>query len=665
MTWPTSVTVEINFRDNPLNHNFNSDNWQNVTADVISPIQITRGRQSELEAYSAGTCGFTLMNRDRKYDFEYTSSPYNGFIIPRVRCRVRAVFASTTYDLFTGFVQGWPQSYDNVAQISTVDIQAIDVFDILAQRQWIGGASETYLRELIRPFRAFFLTNEGGGSATDNDQTSFVRDAYEFHGTDHLHFYGNARANGSVDDANGVAPSPEVAGGTVARFDRFGFAYSNTVGVTPGQSWTVGFWVQCANLRAHNYQRITDIPILRMGTSLDIRVSIAAAANIQSHMTVLFTDTGANQHVQFIGPVLADDTWHHVVITSEPNDINIYFDGIKYDKVLNPSLSTAGVTSWNYDASHTCDDFTGLWLGGFPDVTYQYLLGHMFHVFTCDYTMDPSTIAALYQAAIGWPSQRSDSRISEMLHIFELDISGVPPISLDTGYGIMQKAESFSGTLLDALQEVAQAEGGFLFVDGQGTLTFKHRYTMLTSSRSTIVQATFGDSGTDIRYLDATPVLDLQFLYNFIPTSIKGGPVYNAEDVTSINAYEVRSLDRTGLPMNNTNDAISSAQWYIFRSSTLNPRLPTVTYSARYSSAAMTAALDLKLLDMITVRRKPQNVGASQWSFDTNIEGLDYSIDLQALQFQVTYYLTQYNPVSGFLFADDVVNHLDVGKLAW
>ena len=52
---------------------------------------------------------------------------------PKKKLRLQATWSGTTYELFTGFVDGWPQTYGGPAT-ATSDVVATDASKFLAQR---------------------------------------------------------------------------------------------------------------------------------------------------------------------------------------------------------------------------------------------------------------------------------------------------------------------------------------------------------------------------------------------------------------------------------------------------------------------------------------------------------------------------------------------------
>jgi hypothetical protein len=123
MPVPT-LTVEVAFSSSPLTA---APVWTDVTAYVRhSPgVRISRGRPSESSTFSAGQLSLTLDNRDRRFDPLYSAGPYFGNLTPRKQIRVRATSGST-YEVFRGFVTGWPTQYPVAGRDAVTTITAYD-----------------------------------------------------------------------------------------------------------------------------------------------------------------------------------------------------------------------------------------------------------------------------------------------------------------------------------------------------------------------------------------------------------------------------------------------------------------------------------------------------------------------------------------------------------
>ncbi|HXI16395.1 MAG TPA: hypothetical protein VNM48_08480, partial [Chloroflexota bacterium] len=111
--------------------------WTSVTAYAES-FSLRRGRQGPLETAGAGTATLRLANGDRRFDPRHTTGPYYGTLKPMRRLRIRATWSGITYDLFHGYVSGWPQSRESYG-IQVVTLSCADAFKVL-QLAEVNGA---------------------------------------------------------------------------------------------------------------------------------------------------------------------------------------------------------------------------------------------------------------------------------------------------------------------------------------------------------------------------------------------------------------------------------------------------------------------------------------------------------------------------------------------
>lgn len=110
MSVPT-LTVRIGFASNPL---ANPQTWTDVSHDAIA-LHIARGRQHALDRIEAGTATVILRNLSNQYWPDNTNSPYTGNIKPGKCINLRATYGGNTYDLFTGFIESWQPSWQEIA----------------------------------------------------------------------------------------------------------------------------------------------------------------------------------------------------------------------------------------------------------------------------------------------------------------------------------------------------------------------------------------------------------------------------------------------------------------------------------------------------------------------------------------------------------------------
>lgn len=113
--------------------------FADITGEMLQTT-ITRGKNRDLDRYSAGAVTITLNNQTRKFDPNYTSGPYFGQIIPRRPVRVTVDGVRQ----FTGVIDDWNFGYEP-GGVSRAEIVASDDFTLLARQQVTAGTATTQL----------------------------------------------------------------------------------------------------------------------------------------------------------------------------------------------------------------------------------------------------------------------------------------------------------------------------------------------------------------------------------------------------------------------------------------------------------------------------------------------------------------------------------------
>jgi hypothetical protein len=109
--------------------------FRDITPALIN-LEVTRGKNRDLDRYSAGELTVVLNNENRDFDPLFTGSPYFGDIVPRrdVRLTVDGVRQ------FTGIIDDWNLAYDPSGQ-SKAALIASDDFTLLARQQLTAGTA--------------------------------------------------------------------------------------------------------------------------------------------------------------------------------------------------------------------------------------------------------------------------------------------------------------------------------------------------------------------------------------------------------------------------------------------------------------------------------------------------------------------------------------------
>jgi hypothetical protein len=157
MSAPT-FSVEVAFATNPGA----APTWTTVSTWSMG-FATKRGRQKELDRIDAGTCTDRFNNSDRRFDPTHTGSPYSPNVLPMRRIRHRAVHNGTTYDLWSGFVEAWPQTWEG-PNVGFAQINATDAFLPLSKAD--VGENTTWPREFSGA-RITRILDEAGWPAAD------------------------------------------------------------------------------------------------------------------------------------------------------------------------------------------------------------------------------------------------------------------------------------------------------------------------------------------------------------------------------------------------------------------------------------------------------------------------------------------------------------------
>jgi hypothetical protein len=97
---------------------------------------VKRGRNRELDRFSAGQLSVVLNNETRLFDPLNDSSPYAGNIIPRRA--IRLITGGVVQ--FTGVIEDWDFDYSTSGE-SKASIKAADAFTLFAQQSLTAGTA--------------------------------------------------------------------------------------------------------------------------------------------------------------------------------------------------------------------------------------------------------------------------------------------------------------------------------------------------------------------------------------------------------------------------------------------------------------------------------------------------------------------------------------------
>jgi hypothetical protein len=563
--------------------------WVDITqwVDLAVGIQIqSHGRPDELASVQPTQCTIPLINDDARFTSDNVASPYYPNL--KIRKKIRVYYddgVNPRAYLFTGYVEEWPVEWPNASvNNSAAVVTAVDRFKRLGVVNSLRSVLE---QEILADHPAAYYTlGEPSGSLTAGDTSKDVVNALitatQFGTGGAINFGagtgpGNDGLSAAVFAPVDVLNGQFLSGQTPSSFDSpTGATLEAFINTPPGTKGTV----------------------VRIQSALDNYLEIALAFGDGSVMLKRNTNGGIFAISNSGIPSVSDGQTHHVAITADVTGghIIIYVDG-------NAAATASG--------GLTPIAATSIMIGGAsPGADYGCLNGTISHVAVFRSVLSAARILAHAQAGLtGFAGERSDQRIARIAGYI-----GIPTgeQSLDTGLSTSIASVPISGLApLQAMQDVADTEGGLLFMAGDGTLTFQsraHRYN--AASVLTLV----GDSIDPA----ARFVKNDAYLVNDATVSRPGGITFRAINQASINDHGPARITPTLLTTSD-NEVVDAANWKVNEHAVPAQRLPAMIVDLLTNPTLIPSVLGLRLSDRITTAGLPTQAPAS--SLDMFVEG--------------------------------------------
>lgn len=593
-----------------------ASSWTDWTTRVRS-IDVNVGRDRELDQFRTGSLDVVVDGTDRLLDPEYSAGTYFGQLVPMVQARLRAVYASVTYDLFYGYIQGWPQAYPGYDADLLVNLKILDGFSVLAAARLPDSVWELVVRTLT-PAAWYRLGEERGqvmGDASGNGHhgtyaapvTGTEAGILPYSGAD------GAKLFDGIDDV-GVASVAVINDGdftvacwiqvpdeiptdlptTVARCDPGYFA---TSGAGRSRMWNLGIRTD-GYLKFQVYGSILFFP--------DLPLSNDAMVPGRTYFVLCTYDTSSGTH-------------------------ELYLDG-----VLQSNSTTTFDTDWISYVKGT------LFVGGLASATEHSWSGVLDEFLTFASVLTAGDVADLYEAgAAPWEGNTSGERLTNIL-----DAVGWPASlrDIDAGTSVLGPA-TLGGKAFDYIQKIGETEAGLLHCTGAGAVRLVGRSNLKTESTFNTSGATFGDSGAEMKYHDITvDPANVQHLTNVARVSRQGGIEQLYEDTTSSDAYGEREVTLSGLLMAGDGEAYDRAIWLVLGRKDPQFRVDELVITPGRDAANLwPKVLGYVPGQRITVNRRPQGIG-SAISEAVHIESITHAVTASTRLWTTTWRLSPVDP---------------------
>jgi len=587
-----TLTVEVAFTTTPLG----APTWTDVS-DYVRGIDINRGRSDEFSTFGPGTLSVTFSNADRRFDPEHGASPYAPNLLPMKRIRVRATYASTTHDLFVGFVQGWPQAYVWTFD-STVTVEAVDASRFLESSDLNRSAYETAVLA-DGPSHYWPLQEQNTTSSARYPDTVTGREMAPYGGP--LPVPVSASPVIGADVGMSASFNPDAINDLSLGIPSVDAAPLSL------EAW-VYFGAPLSRLVVAAYGPLGDA----LGFSVDSSGQLVTAAS-NTALNVVRTSA-------FTGRAAEPGKWQHVALTLDATELRLYVDGqLAHTSSLSVGTGFIGLlpklSSYSADASDA-----------------------VAHIAAYPTTLTAAQVQTHHLAgltAFGHPyGERSGARVDRVL-----DEIGWPAgdRALSTGDTVHGAYRPDRSSAMRYLRFVETAEDGLLFIGRDGKVTLRDRTWQWLNTSS----ATYSDDGSDIPYddieIDANSVEPLR---NVVSNTYGPNNAYlKVSNDTSVTNYGPAQETLSTPTLESAQTARALAEYRLQRSSTPTSRITRMSVNPRGKPAtAYPAVLALELGDRITVERTPQGVG-SQIVKSLAVQGYSHRITREG-EWMTSFYMS-------------------------
>lgn len=598
------------------------------------------------------------------------------------------VTGSTIFNLFNGFVERFPQSFQ-APNRGEVNMTAVDAVALMSQNTLINPYSALVTQDvnsyLYYPFNEensisvdVYSSFHSSGVITYRSLNSFVvGDVVTVTGmgannvsntlvsfSDGVTFKVNATGAGTVYGA-GVASVTRV-------YSQSGNAYANTTsyGWVDGGAITLGEENNLAGFNGStnvNFSATGATDVASINTVIPSGVVSAVGTNFMVDVWVKWTTAGTFLELSHVGGTTTkigvtstgyltatrSGTGGGTVTQSGTSNkfqtnvwrlVRVYYDGTNlkfgmadYDATTATSVYGFAFSTLAVPAVNTSFIFLGASSTAFVGSCAALRYGKYNSL-----NQGSAISKNLFQVGwTGYSGAKTGSRFADVMQNY----SGFEytPIASDLGINHSGAMYLAGRTLQDVVQVTSDTEQGYWYVDGSGFVTFKDQ-THRKNSTPNVPVVKFSDNATDIQYVGESIVVnyDLTFVYNQVTVTC-GGALFYAEDATSINRYFPRTLQMA------TENAYPSevstlANSLLAKYKNPNGRLETITFTPARNPANWGALLSLEVGDYVQVTRTP--LGSSAITFKGWVEQIEHDFDAQTGDWLIHVNVSPHLPVS-------------------
>jgi hypothetical protein len=505
-----NVGVFLAFNASPYEPN---PMWTDVTEYVRQIPSIRRARSDDWSTFT-GTASLVLNNRDQRFNPFNTLSPYNGLLKPRMQIKIVAVAGENDYNLFRGYVAGWPVDWSEQGLDSTVTIECFDALALLASEQLPPDQAEKYILSL-NPRNFWPLSDP-------IDQQTYLTQQLKDLGSNPKPL----TANGTFRTSNVASMAEGITSNTITVSEPGSlntWRYQESAAGTLS-TFSMAFWFQ-------KFPNSTS-PIAIFASAVQFNIFYdLAQPGLQPRFNWTILDPA------FFGGQTANIT----LDINEPH--HLIFN------VVNNRVTTA----WVDGQALTVGSYSGTNVFNTIVEKFEWANGTKQHIAIFPRVLTASEATTLYQLSANRLNETTASRFNRLMANSPFPTSLTNVSSAATS--VVSAFTVGGNSLVSELNIVNDSEGGELYTNKDGVITFTERGSQF-KGRSSTTQAVFKDDGTALDYADNFNLgFDADSIVNELQVQITGGGNVVASDVSSQTAY-----GRTSQTINTQLASLDSAQ---------------------------------------------------------------------------------------------------------
>ncbi|MFJ5997546.1 LamG-like jellyroll fold domain-containing protein [Streptomyces sp. NPDC092370] len=531
--------------------------------------------------------------------------------------------------IFHGYIEKWPVAVDGLT--ASVDVSAVDGFSVLGNTDLRSAMQAEILR--AEPVGYWPLGDPVGSTrlenlANDQQPAKLVASKYG-PGTPLL-----GAESIVARDATTCYSLANVSSnqGTVVDICEGG-----TRTFPLGTDFTVGFWTNPTRPSAGNWVTLFHSWADTGHELLKIRMD----SNGYLGVTTTYTEGTVTSFVS--GSPLASGVSHFIMVHIQQGLTRLYYDGDFRDSDTGPTPTNKDIRDLRWAS------FGGRQAGS---IYNEYSNGRHGHLFIMDRRMSWQEQRDIWNLGQGTAlTENENARIARIADMAKYQ----GETALDAGLSALLEPDWSTGaSALDELQGAAQDASGYLFMDGDGRLTYHNR----ARRQAAAVRFTLGDSVG----LPWEPGLQFEMdedrIINEVTYKRRNGTEGVLKDQASIAAYGRKSAS---IELGVTSDQAIQDAAYTRLNTYAQPmvRCDSVTLKASATPGLFIVALGVEIGDRITLTDLPTAAPDSELDFYVEAIDTDVSVNGSTLEWVTTLSLSPADGSDVWILEDSTLGRLD------